>query len=104
MSEILVAQDTFRILLATDNHIGYLERDPIRGRDSIDTFEEILKLAVKKDVCCFPDDLDVLIGLTRKGGLYSSGWRPLSREQAIQGLHLSRHRAFARIHPGRQAG
>lgn len=39
-----------RILLATDNHIGYLERDPIRGQDSINTFKEVLQLAVKHDV------------------------------------------------------
>jgi DNA repair exonuclease SbcCD nuclease subunit len=39
-----------RIMLATDNHIGYLERDPIRGQDSINTFREILQLAVKHDV------------------------------------------------------
>ncbi|KAH9077950.1 Metallo-dependent phosphatase-like protein [Lactarius deliciosus] len=43
-------EDTIRILLATDNHIGYLERDPIRGQDSINTFKEILHLAVKNDV------------------------------------------------------
>ena len=42
--------DTIRILLATDNHIGYMERDPIRGQDSINTFKEILQLAVKNDV------------------------------------------------------
>ncbi|EGO01009.1 hypothetical protein SERLA73DRAFT_167194 [Serpula lacrymans var. lacrymans S7.3] len=42
--------DTIRIMLATDNHIGYLERDPIRGQDSINTFREILQLAVKYDV------------------------------------------------------
>ncbi|KIM41390.1 hypothetical protein M413DRAFT_411062 [Hebeloma cylindrosporum] len=42
--------DTIRILLATDNHIGYMERDPIRGQDSINTFREILQLAVKNDV------------------------------------------------------
>ncbi|KAH7912498.1 Metallo-dependent phosphatase-like protein [Hygrophoropsis aurantiaca] len=42
--------DTIKILLATDNHIGYLERDPIRGQDSINTFKEILQLAVKNDV------------------------------------------------------
>ncbi|KAJ6625057.1 DNA repair exonuclease [Mycena sp. CBHHK59/15] len=42
--------DTIRIMLATDNHIGYMERDPIRGQDSIDTFREILQLAVKHDV------------------------------------------------------
>ncbi|KAF8547202.1 DNA repair exonuclease [Imleria badia] len=37
-------------LKPTDNHIGYLERDPIRGQDSINTFKEILQLAVKHDV------------------------------------------------------
>jgi hypothetical protein len=42
--------DTMRILLATDNHVGYMERDPIRGQDSINTFKEILQLAVKNDV------------------------------------------------------
>ncbi|KAJ7201073.1 Metallo-dependent phosphatase-like protein [Mycena pura] len=42
--------DTIKILLATDNHIGYMERDPVRGQDSIDTFREILQLAVKHDV------------------------------------------------------
>ncbi|KIJ33528.1 hypothetical protein M422DRAFT_783118 [Sphaerobolus stellatus SS14] len=43
-------EDTIRIMLATDNHIGYLERDPIRGQDAMNTFEEILQLAVKHDV------------------------------------------------------
>ncbi|RDB17053.1 Double-strand break repair protein MRE11 [Hypsizygus marmoreus] len=42
--------DNIKILLATDNHIGYMERDPIRGQDSINTFREILQLAVKHDV------------------------------------------------------
>ncbi|KAI0267279.1 Metallo-dependent phosphatase-like protein [Gloeopeniophorella convolvens] len=45
-----VPEDTIRIMLATDNHIGYLERDPIRGQDSVNTFREILQLAVKHDV------------------------------------------------------
>ncbi|KAI0357881.1 DNA repair exonuclease [Trametes cingulata] len=44
------ADDTIKILLATDNHIGYMERDPIRGQDSINAFKEILQLAVKHDV------------------------------------------------------
>ncbi|KAF8065074.1 Metallo-dependent phosphatase-like protein [Lyophyllum atratum] len=44
------ADDTIRILLATDNHIGYNERDPVRGQDSINTFREILQLAVKHNV------------------------------------------------------
>ena len=39
-----------KILLATDNHIGYNERDPVRGRDSIETFKEILQLAVENEV------------------------------------------------------
>ncbi|KAL1709441.1 Metallo-dependent phosphatase-like protein, partial [Schizophyllum commune] len=43
-------EDMIRIMLATDNHIGYMERDPIRGQDSINTFKEILQLAVKHDV------------------------------------------------------
>ncbi|KAJ7704437.1 DNA repair exonuclease [Mycena rosella] len=42
--------DTIKIMLATDNHIGYMERDPVRGQDSINTFREILQLAVKHDV------------------------------------------------------
>ncbi|KAF8689411.1 DNA repair exonuclease, partial [Rhizoctonia solani] len=42
--------DTIKIMLATDNHIGYNERDPIRGQDSINTFKEILELARKHDV------------------------------------------------------
>lgn len=54
--------DSIRIMLATDNHIGYLERDPVRGQDSINTFKEILQLARKYDVTCFstglkPDEL-----------------------------------------------
>jgi len=46
----IALDDNIRILLATDNHIGYNERDPIRGQDSINTFREILQLAVKHDV------------------------------------------------------
>lgn len=39
------------LFIATDCHLGYLEKDPIRGQDSFVTFEEILKEAVKHDVC-----------------------------------------------------
>ena len=42
--------DTIRILLATDCHIGYLEKDGIRGEDSFRTFDEILKIAVREKV------------------------------------------------------
>jgi double-strand break repair protein MRE11 len=40
----------FRILLATDNHIGYAEKDPVRGQDAINTFREILEIARDEDV------------------------------------------------------
>ncbi|WWC73429.1 DNA repair protein (mre11) [Kwoniella pini CBS 10737] len=40
----------FRILLATDNHIGYAEKDPIRGQDAINTFKEILEIARDAEV------------------------------------------------------
>lgn len=43
--------DTMRILIATDNHLGYLEKDPVRGNDSFITFEEILQQAKKLQVC-----------------------------------------------------
>ncbi|KAI1388254.1 DNA repair exonuclease [Hypoxylon trugodes] len=42
--------DTIRILIATDNHVGYEERDPIRGDDSWKSFDEIMNLARKEDV------------------------------------------------------
>ncbi|BEI86678.1 hypothetical protein CcaverHIS002_0700240 [Cutaneotrichosporon cavernicola] len=40
----------FRILIATDNHLGYAEKDPVRGQDSINTFREILEIARDQDV------------------------------------------------------
>ncbi|KAH7337758.1 Metallo-dependent phosphatase-like protein [Rhizoctonia solani] len=43
-------EDTIKIMLATDNHIGYNERDPIRGQDAINTFKEVLELARQHDV------------------------------------------------------
>jgi len=42
--------DLLRILIATDNHLGYMERDPIRGNDSFVSFEEILQQARKLKV------------------------------------------------------
>lgn len=43
-------ENIFKILIATDNHIGYLESDPVRGQDSFNTFEEILQIAEEKQV------------------------------------------------------
>jgi hypothetical protein len=42
--------DIIKILVSSDNHVGFLERDPIRGEDSFLAFEEVLGLAVANDV------------------------------------------------------
>ena len=42
---IQVDDDTLRIMVSTDNHLGYCERDPIRGMDSFAALEEVLYLA-----------------------------------------------------------
>jgi len=42
--------DVITILIATDNHLGYMERDPLRSNDSFQTFEEILLYAKKYNV------------------------------------------------------
>ncbi|CCD27289.1 MRX complex nuclease subunit NDAI_0K00980 [Naumovozyma dairenensis CBS 421] len=43
-------EDTIRILLTTDNHVGYNENDPITGDDSWKTFHEILTIAKQNNV------------------------------------------------------
>lgn len=43
-------EDTFKILVATDIHLGYLEKDPVRGNDTFVTFNEILDHAQKNEV------------------------------------------------------
>ncbi|OXB58966.1 hypothetical protein ASZ78_004370, partial [Callipepla squamata] len=43
-------EDTFKILIATDIHLGYLEKDPVRGNDTFVTFNEILEHAQKNEV------------------------------------------------------
>lgn len=42
--------DTIRILITTDNHVGYNENDPVRGDDAWKTFEEIMYIARDNDV------------------------------------------------------
>ena len=49
--------DTIRILVSTDNHVGYEERDPVRKNDSANTFNEVLEIAKERDV-----DMVVLAG------------------------------------------
>lgn len=42
--------DIVRFLVSTDNHLGYAERDPVRGNDSFAAFEEVLRTAIAKKV------------------------------------------------------
>lgn len=42
--------NTIRILIASDNHVGYAERDAVRGEDSYNAFREVLELARAEDV------------------------------------------------------
>ncbi|KAM7535724.1 hypothetical protein Aperf_G00000089358 [Anoplocephala perfoliata] len=44
------SRNTLRILLTTDNHVGYLEKDGIRGSDTFKTLEEVLCLAQHHEV------------------------------------------------------
>jgi hypothetical protein len=45
-----VDDETLRIMLSTDNHLGYCEKDPIRGSDSFAALEEVLSLARRHKV------------------------------------------------------
>ncbi|XP_015086200.1 LOW QUALITY PROTEIN: double-strand break repair protein MRE11 [Solanum pennellii] len=42
--------NTIRILVATDCHLGYMEKDEVRRHDSFQAFEEICSIAEKKQV------------------------------------------------------
>lgn len=44
------ADDMFKILITTDNHLGYMEKDPERGEDSFVSFEECLEIAKEEQV------------------------------------------------------
>ena len=46
-------RDTLRILVATDCHLGYMEKDEIRRHDSFKAFEEICSIAAQKQVMFF---------------------------------------------------
>ncbi|CAH9099414.1 unnamed protein product [Cuscuta europaea] len=43
-------KDTLKILVATDCHLGYLEKDEIRRHDSFKSFDEICSIAEKNQV------------------------------------------------------
>lgn len=42
--------DIFRVMVSTDNHLGFSERDPVRCNDSFAAFEEVLVVAKQKKV------------------------------------------------------
>lgn len=48
--EPLDDEDTFKILVATDIHLGFMEKDAVRGNDTFVTFDEILRLALENEV------------------------------------------------------
>jgi double-strand break repair protein MRE11 len=43
-------ENTLKILITTDNHLGYMEKDPERGEDSFIAFEEALEIAQAENV------------------------------------------------------
>ncbi|QLG71157.1 hypothetical protein HG535_0B01950 [Zygotorulaspora mrakii] len=43
-------ENTIRILITTDNHVGYNENEPITGNDSWKTFQEIMMIAKNNKV------------------------------------------------------
>lgn len=44
------ASNTLRVLVATDCHLGYMEKDEVRRHDSFQAFEEICSIADQKQV------------------------------------------------------
>lgn len=49
-SETWSPENTLRVLIASDIHLGHQETDAVRGEDSFVAFEEVLSLAVEYDV------------------------------------------------------
>jgi len=44
----MVDPDTLRILVATDCHLGYMEKDEVRRHDSFNAFDEICAIASQR--------------------------------------------------------
>ncbi|CAN8065665.1 unnamed protein product [Agarophyton chilense] len=72
-------ESLIKILISTDNHLGYLEKDPVRGDDSFRVFEEVLELAKTNQV-----DM-VLLG----GDLFHDN-KP-SRSTIVKTMKILRH-------------
>lgn len=43
-------QDVIKILVTTDNHVGFMEHDPVRGQDALNSFREALHIAQEEKV------------------------------------------------------
>ena len=43
-------ENTFSILISSDNHLGFKETDPVIGYDSFRVFDEMLETANKENV------------------------------------------------------
>ncbi|XP_036180557.1 double-strand break repair protein MRE11 isoform X4 [Myotis myotis] len=49
-ADALDDENTFKILVATDIHLGFMEKDAVRGNDTFVTLDEILRLAQENKV------------------------------------------------------
>jgi double-strand break repair protein MRE11 len=43
-------ESTFKIMVASDIHLGFMEKDAVRGEDSFLAFREVLRLSKENDV------------------------------------------------------
>ena len=89
--------NTLKVLVATDCHLGYMEKDEIRRFDSFQAFEEICSLADQNKVCrndtsaittCFPGSCELMDCLCFirnwiPGRFYTSWWWFIPWEQAV---------------------
>ncbi|KAA3453004.1 double-strand break repair protein MRE11-like isoform X1 [Gossypium australe] len=55
------SSNTLRILVATDCHLGYMEKDEIRRHDSFQSFDEICSIAEEKQVYLLKHGISSLI-------------------------------------------
>jgi hypothetical protein len=54
-----------KILVATDIHLGYAEKNPIKAEDSFNTFDEILKIGIEEGKLCQRQDTKLTtLGIT----------------------------------------
>lgn len=74
--------DTIKCLIMTDNHVGYLERDAVRGEDSFRALEEMLQIAQAEQANCAWRKTAGFLTRIAAGGLHSALRRPVPPQQA----------------------